>query len=66
VLSADNVHFQHTAQFIRALMEADVDFRVHVSVDINLPSKIQLTHCKIISLWYKNMYNINADVKVIC
>ncbi|KAK2178658.1 hypothetical protein NP493_536g01001 [Ridgeia piscesae] len=29
----DNVHFQHTAQFIRALMEADVDFRVHVYTD---------------------------------
>ena len=33
-LLPDNVHFQHTAQFIRALTEADVDFRIQVSLDL--------------------------------
>ena len=28
----DNVHFQHTAQLVKALTEADVDFRVQVSL----------------------------------
>ena len=26
----DNVHFQHTAQLVKALTDADVDFRVQV------------------------------------
>ena len=26
----DNVHFQHTAQLVKSLTEADVDFRVQV------------------------------------
>lgn len=31
----DNVHFQHTAQFVKALTEADVDFRIQVYSDKN-------------------------------
>lgn len=29
----DNVHFQHTAQFIKALTQAEVDFRIQVYSD---------------------------------
>lgn len=30
VYSADNVHYQHTAQMVRALTEAEIKFRVQV------------------------------------
>ena len=32
---ADNVHFQHTAQFTKALTEAEVDYRMQVYADNN-------------------------------
>jgi dipeptidyl-peptidase-4 len=31
----DNVHFQHSAQFIKALTSADVDFRMQLYTDKN-------------------------------
>ena len=32
---SDNVHFQHTAQFTKALTEAEVDYRLQIYADNN-------------------------------
>ena len=53
VFFADNVHFQHTAQFIKALTQADVDFRVqvgHRKVTGARSSRLQVTIIRLHSL----------------
>ena len=59
----DNVHFQHTAQFIKALTEADVDFRIQVSGDLTI-SVLSRT-CRIIFLTSNLARNAYFQIKIL-
>ena len=47
----DNVHFQHTAQLVKALTEADVDFRVQVSPSVCLISVFPFQYNRVRIIW---------------